>query len=155
MAEFGPLRLTRRPTGVEDNGRIVRVRHDRLKRGRLILHQHAKGLSAFDGRGGGGIDGHQEEVLATVHFFESREPHLAYRELRSAFQAKIGPGVRVSQMISDFTRLEQDIEGHHHSSCFEDAIVDNREVWYILATQSDFLPFLDARQAQNLSYLVR
>src|SRR6266571_7847948 len=119
MAEFGPLRLTRRPTGVEDNGRIVRVSRDRLKRGRLIVHQHAKGPSAFYGRRGGGIGGHQEEVLATVHFLEGREPHLAYWELGCAFQAKIGPGFRVTQMIGDFTRLEQDIEGYHHGSCFE------------------------------------
>src|SRR5712692_10360646 len=119
MTELSPLWLTRRPAGVEDNGCIVRVRHDCLKRGRLILHQHAKGLSAFDERWGGGIGGHQEEMLATVRFFEGSKPHLAYRELRCAFQAKISPGVRVLQMISDFTRLEQDIEGHHHSSCFE------------------------------------
>src|SRR6266853_2870793 len=146
MTEFSPLRLTRRPTGVEDNGRIVRVRHDCLKAGLLILHQHAKGLGAFDRGRGGGIAGHQEEVLATIHFIESREPHLAYRELGCTFQAKIGPGFRISQMISDFTRLEQDIEGYHHSPCFEDAIVDNWEVWDILATQSDRVPFLDARQ---------
>jgi hypothetical protein len=134
MAEFSTLRLTCRPTGVKDNCRIVRVRLDRLKCGWLIVHQTTKSLSAFDGRRGSGIGGHQEEVFATLHFLESREPQLAYWKLRCAFQAKIGTGVRVPQMICDFTRLKQHIERHYHGSCLEDAIVDNREVRDILAT---------------------
>src|SRR2546425_5115258 len=98
-------------------------------------------------------------MLAAFHFLESCEPHLAYREFGGTFKAKIRFRVRVSQMVRDFARLEQDIERHHYSSCLEDAVIHDREVRDIGAAQGDRVPFFNrseehTSELQSLAYLV-
>src|SRR5258708_26580713 len=60
-------------------------------------------------------------------------------KLRCAFLAEIGFRVSISQMIGDFTRLEQDIERHDHRSGFEDTIVRDHEGRHVLTTEGHLI----------------
>ena len=155
VAQFRSLGLARRPTGIKDHCRIIRLRLSHLKCRGLVMHQHFQRLHSCNGGSCTWPRRHQEKMLATVHFLESCEPHLAYREFGGTFKAKIRFRIRVSQMVRDFARLEQDIERHHYSSCLEDAVIHNREVRDIGAAQGDRVPFFNAGLHQAMSHLVR
>src|SRR5690242_14322488 len=100
------------------------------------------------------IVGHQEEMFAIVSFLECIETHLTYWEFGCTLLTEIRFHLCILQMVRYLTRLEQHIEGHYHSSCFEDSIVHNWKVRDILATYSNSIPFLDSQLYQGMSNLV-
>ena len=153
VRQFGPFGLARRPTGIENDGGILRTRRDRLEGRGLVAPQHAQGGCAWDGGGGVGLSGHQEEVLAVFHLLEGRVAQLPDGKLRRAFLAEIGLRVSIGQVIGNFTRLEQDVERQDRRTGFEDTIVRNHEGRHVLATEGNRIPFLDACLYQTMSHL--
>ena len=154
VRQLGPFGLARRPTGIENDGGILRTRRDRLEGRWLVTHQHVQCGCAWDGGWVVGLSGHQEEVLAAFHLLEGRVAQLPHGKLRRAFLAEIGLRVSIGQVIGNFTRFEQDVERQDRRTGFEDTIVRNHEGRHVLATQGNFVSLRDACPGQAMSDLV-
>ena len=74
------------------------------------------------------VGGEQHEVLAALGAVEGRPAGLADGQLGGAFEAEVGPGGRVLQVVGDLPLGQQDVQRDHGRAGLQDAVVDDGEV---------------------------
>ena len=121
--------------------------------GRLAVGELGQRLGVRARRGGVRVGGEQHEVLAAPGAVEGRPAGLADGQLGGAFEAEVGPGGRVLQVVGDLPLGQQDVQRDHGRAGLQDAVVDDGEIGQVRAAEGDPVARTDAPGGQGAGHL--